>query len=137
MNTWTHFGRHRYRTDGDIIYVLHEGTLTVEELGIELDLFDSLGARYGHAYLIIDGSQKAPPLSPELRRYAAERYRNKKPPGTTILFGAGLLTRTAAILVNKALRLLGGAADIYFTETEAQAVALVAKLRDKHRISSV
>ena len=116
---WQACGSHRYCSVEDILFWEAHGAMDLEALKLLFAERQTIQRQHGRSFLIVDAHELGQ-VPPENRRYAVE-YRSDPPfQGASIIFGAGILARTAVSLISAAARLLGR------TESELSTLFFVA-----------
>lgn len=98
-------GRHLVRLEGDIIWIRQSGALSLDEMVSLFELFENLYERYGYAMCLGDATHAENP-SAEVRRYLAERLKQRIYPSHSALFGASAVVRTLTTLTQRAIELV-------------------------------
>lgn len=92
----------------------------------------ALQVRLGRSFIVVDACDLGP-VPPENRRYAIH-YRPDPPfRGATVIFGAGVLARTAVSLITAAARLIGRSESemrtLFFVPDAQEAALVIARRR--------
>lgn len=127
--SWLPMGRHRFRIDGDILFVEIAGALNLDEMKVLTEQSLHLGSQYGYVLVLINAA-RASVSTPEARKYQAETLRDQIFPSCTALYGASALARGLTTLVARAIELLTGKQmPSVFTSDEATAREVLARAR--------
>lgn len=132
MQTWQPIGKHRFRIEEDLVFVIAEGEIAGDEIIALCEHLFKVYQQYGHVYEIVDASAGGS-MSAEARRRNAEWFRSHPFQVQAIVFGANRLLRTVFTLMTNAMRLLGrGEIQTHFVATESEARSMVAHHRTSH-----
>lgn len=104
--------------------------MTVHDLAFLFELRTTLQRQHGRVFLLVN-AQDNEGVPPESRRYAA-KYRSEQPfRGAVVVFGAGLIVRTAVTLILSASKLLGRSDStvMRFATSETEAWDLIERER--------
>lgn len=134
MKQVLHIGQHILEVDGDLVRWEAHGVCELADLQRIIEVGEGLAAIYGRYYSIID-AREGITVTPEARRYNAEWERaHGGPKALTVIFGANALLRGMVALVNRAAQLvLGRSPEVIFVKTEAEALAVVQRERERAR----
>lgn len=127
---WQHLGRHRYYRRDDILFWECHGPMNPQDLVTLFDTRMAVQRQFGRVFLLVD-AHKNDGVPAESRRYAA-RFKPDPPfQGAVVVFGAGLIVRTAVTLITSASRLLGRTdlKMMFFANDEAEAWTIVERER--------
>ncbi len=121
-----YIGRNQAQLNGKVLHLKLIGPYLAEPAREILTLADRIYREQGMLFMLLDVSQSIPP-TPEVRKLVATwpvagRY-------AVLTYGAGILHRTAMLLILSANRLLSRslAPDVLFFSSEAAARAWIAK----------
>lgn len=136
MKQVLHIGQHILEVEGDLVRWEAHGACGLEDLRRIIEVGEELAATYGRYYSIID-AREGITVTPEARRYNAEWERaHGGPKALTVIFGANAFLRSIVTLVNRAAQLLlGRAPEVIFVKSEAEALAVVQRERERARPS--
>lgn len=127
---WQTCGLHRFYVRDDVIYWECHGPMHLPDL---LALFDermALQRQHGRVLVLIDANEMTG-VPAESRRYATQFKPDPPIQGTVVVFGAGLIVRTAVSLITAAARLLGrrDIRTVFFCESVEDAWAILERER--------
>ena len=131
MQPWQPLGKHRFRVEEDLVFVIAQGEIDADEIISLCEHVFQIYQKYGQVYEIVDATAGGS-MSAEARRRNAEWLRSHPFQVLAVVFGASGLLRTVFSLMTNALRLLGRTeVQTHFVASEAEARAFVAH----HRIT--
>lgn len=97
-------GQHSFHVEEDVVFVKYVAGVSLDELKQMDAIVDPVVQTLPSIYLVYDVSQ-AGLMTPEARRYAAERSKNLRC-YAIVIYGTTLFTRAAIALVLSAARLI-------------------------------
>ena len=98
-------GRHSFWVEGDVVYIKYVSSVSLAELKQMDEINQPVIGDLPAIYLVYDVSE-AGLMTPEARRYAAERSKDLRC-AALLVHGTTLFTRAAIALVMSAVRLIG------------------------------
>lgn len=123
MVDWIFVSRHRLRVEGDVLFIVYDGEMTIEDYRTLHLLLDEAISHHGVRYQLMD-LRRIEPLSPDVRREMAKVH-SRSPIRAVASFGASASMRVVANLLGRAMELLGFKSRVRFilfkTEEEARA----------------
>lgn len=127
---WHQSGQQRFYIHDDVLFWETHGVITVQDLKVFFEQRVALQRQRGRVFLLVDARDFAGVPS-ESRKYAVEFKPELPPRGAMVVFGSGLLIRTAVSLILAAGRLLGrrNLSTVWFVAEEAEARALIDRER--------
>jgi hypothetical protein len=126
-------GKHLFRVDGDTIFFLTRGALSLDELRILMDHYRRIRIEHGRLFLFFD-SRRSLGIEVEARNYNPPLERSLYLPDMQVSFGAPFTLRVLISMLNRANRILRRkATPIQMFETEVEAWAFFEKERDHLR----
>lgn len=133
MQSWEPFGAHRYRIEGDTAFFEVHGPVSIAEMATHLDRLEVLAKEFGWALTIYDSS-KGVGVSKEVRRFVAERMRERPFRAAGAVFGASFPVRVMVTLLVSAVSIFTDTGQsVAYCKTEAEALAYCAQLRERFR----
>jgi len=123
---WRLAGCHRFYLRDDVLFWECHGPTNLQDVVVLLDMRTALLRRYGHVFLLVDAHDHGG-IPAESRRYAAKFRSDRPSPGVVVVFGAGLVVRTAVSLIISAAKLFhrDNSRELFFADNEAEAWAIV------------
>lgn len=127
---WQRCGQHSFYLRDDVLFWDAHGLMTVPDLKVMFEERMAVQRQHGHVFLLLN-AQALGSTPAESRRYAVEFKPDPPIRGAVVLFGAGLIVRTAVSLVLGAARLLGrrDLRTVFFVADEAEAWATIDRER--------
>ena len=130
MSDWKPNGRHRYRIEGDTMFVQVDGPTDVDEIRTSVAVSTPIADKYGYVLSVTD-ARLGGALTPAARKAHAQWAREN--PGrltANIIFGAPRAPGVLINLIAHALRAsIGFDMGLHFAKDEAEALVLVARER--------
>lgn len=128
--SWQRCGSHRFYLRGDVVFWEAHELMTVPDLRVMFEQRMALQRQHGHVFLVLN-AQALGTTPAESRRYAVEFKPDPPFRGAVVLFGAGLIVRTAVSLILGASRVLGrrDLRTVFFVADEAEAWAVIERER--------
>lgn len=135
MSDWKPNGRHRYRIEGDTMFVEVNGPTDADELLNSFAVSTPIAEQYGYVLSVTD-ARLGGSLTPAARKAHAQWARdNPKRLTANIIFGAPRAPGVLINLIAHALRAsIGFDMGLHFAKDEAEALALV--VRERARLVS-
>lgn len=132
---WQPCGEQRFYIRDDLLFWELHGTVTVQDLKVFFEQRMALQRRRGRVFLLVD-AQDFVSMPAATRRYAVQFKPDQPLRGAIVVFGSGLLIRTAVSLILAAGRLLGRSdlSMVSFVADEAEGRAFIDRAR--HRFSA-
>lgn len=129
---WQHFGRHRFYQRDDILFWECHGPMNLPDIAALFDARMTVQRQLGRVFLLVDARENDS-VPPEGRKYATAYKPDPPFQGAVVVFGAGLIARTAVTLITSASRLLGrdDFKMMFFASNEAEAWSII----DRERLS--
>lgn len=127
---WQTAGEHRFHIREDMLFWKVHGVITVEDLKVFFAQRIALQEQRGRVFLLVDARDFAS-LPAETRKYAVQFKPDRPFRGALVVFGAGVLIRTAVSLILAAVRLVGrrDLSTVFFVADEGEGRALIQKER--------
>lgn len=127
---WQNQGRHRFYLRGDVLFWECHGPMNRQDVVVLFDRRVAVQRRMGRVFLLVDAHHNTG-VPAESRRYAANFKPEPPLQGAVVVFGAGLIVRTAVTLIISATRLLGRGdlKMMFFASNEAEAWSLIQRER--------
>jgi hypothetical protein len=127
---WQISGGHRYYRRDDTMFWECHGSMQRSDLVVLFDERMALQRQWGRVFVLFD-AREMDSVSPEGRRFAIQFRPDPPLCGAVVVFGAGLLARTALSLIIAAARLMGRQDNpsLLFASTEAEAWAALERER--------
>ena len=127
---WQHCGRHRFYRRDDLLFWECHGPMNLQDIVALFDARMAVQRQFGRVFLLVD-AHKNDGVPAESRRYATTFKPDPPFQGAVVVFGAGLIARTAVTLITSASRLLGRVDlnMLFFADDEAQAWAIIERER--------
>ena len=123
---WQSCGQQRFYIQDDVLFWESHGATTVQDLKVFFEQRTALQSRRGRVFLLVDARDLAS-FPAETRKHAVTFKPAEPLRGAIVVFGAGLLVRTAVSLVLSAGRLLGrrNLNSVFFVADESEGRALI------------
>jgi hypothetical protein len=129
VGRWQLVGPHEVRIDDDLIWLRNHGIVGLADQQRLNALCRAMNQRWGYILMLTD-VRDLTSVSPEARRDLHQRVRNQTYLSHTVLYGASLMTRTMAMLWQRAAELFTKRSyPISFAKDEEEARALLAAQR--------
>ena len=133
MRAWEPLGAHLYCIEEDTVFFTVHGAVSVAEMATHLDRLEAIAARVGWVLTVYD-SREGVGISPQARRYVAERMRARPFRAAGGVFGASFVIRTMVTLMVSAVSLFTKSVQrVAYFKTEAEAVAYCVQMRECFR----
>lgn len=126
-------GKHLLRVDGDTIFFLSRGVLSLDELKTLMVHYRRIRDEHGRLFIFFD-SRQALGIEPAARNYNPPLDRSLYLPDLQVSFGASFTLRVVMGMFNRANRILRRkATPLQMFETESEARAFFEKERERLR----
>ena len=125
------YGKHSVYIEGDTVYSIPHGEITLPEVHIFNDIVAEVIAKHGYC-LYLGDIKDAAGIEASARRYSAQ-WSIGKPVLGIAMFNAGLIASTVFTLLLKAANMIRRQAlPFAFFRTEQEARSWLAQLREQH-----
>jgi hypothetical protein len=127
---WHTSGQQRFYVRDDLLFWEAHGLITVQDLQTFFEQRTALQRRRGRVFLLVDARDFAG-IPAEARKYAIQFNPGTPLRGAIVVFGSGLIIRTAVSLILAAGRLLGrrDVTNVFFVTDEVEGRALLDRER--------
>lgn len=118
----TTLGKHQLITDGDSVFVIARGTVTLDDMRGFLNHFARIKQEYGCLFTFYDGRQSAG-IDAEARKLATDQPKSNKEADLQVIFGVSFTVRVVLNMIVRAQKVLQNRRvqlHVFATENEAR-----------------
>ncbi len=118
---------------GDVVFMRACGPTSLADMKVMFQICQKVYEEFGYALVLADNTN-AGKSTPAARKYQTDMLRKKIFPSHTVIFGGNLLSRTAVLLVSRAVELVTGTKiPIDIVDDEATARVMIDQARERFR----
>ncbi len=118
---------------GDVVFMRACGPTSLADMKHMFQICQKVHEEYGYA-LVLGDNRQAGKSTPAARKYQTDMLRKRIFPSHTVIFGGDLISRTAVLLVSRAVELVTGTKiPVDIVDDEATARRMIGEARDRFR----